>query len=359
VPESLVITHHDKLQLFEALKSAFRTFDDLERLAEFRLGVRLRDIVAETGMDKAVFALLREMESRSQLSELLLAALASRPTNAALVRLNQKLGVGSIGQALPRLEALLGQSCPPIDIAILLARLGEIETQVCRIEYMAQEMAAYGTGFLVGPDLVLTNAHVVERVRVGDVTPITVAVRFDYKALPDGPPISDGRVVRLAPHWLLDWSPADGFVPTAGSSTSQPLPYLDYAILRLSEPVGSQPLGRTPEPGASPRGWVRAYSGTPPASNNPIFIMQHPKGAPLKLAWGGRVLSVSTDGARMRHDVDTQPGSSGSPVFGCDLTLIAVHHAGDAASPPRYNQAVPIAKIVERLRARGLEVPLA
>ena len=42
------------------------------------------------------------------------------------------------------------------------ARLGELEAQVCRVEVPARDRPTAGTGFLVGPDLVLTKYHVIE-----------------------------------------------------------------------------------------------------------------------------------------------------------------------------------------------------
>jgi hypothetical protein len=58
---------------------------------------------------------------------------------------------------------------------------------------------------------------------------------------------------------------------------------LDYALLRLNEPIGDAagPGGQTK------RGWVSVSTAPPlPQPTDVLFIVQHPKGQPLKLAVG-------------------------------------------------------------------------
>jgi len=208
-------------------------------------------------------------------------------------------------------------------------------------------------GFLVAPDLILTNAHVAEVLHKQVITGADVTVRFDYRTLPNGDLLSPGRVVRLQQDAIVDWSPLDPCDLVQGSSGSPADENLDYALLALAEAVGNEPVGAQPQLGANARGWLKASPGVAPAVESPLFILQHPGGAPLQLAWGGRVLAVNANGTRVRHDVDTDRGSSGSPVFDCSLSLVAVHHAGSAAAVPPYNQAIPVGRIVSLLHSRG------
>jgi hypothetical protein len=336
--------------LFEGLKSAFPDFGSLERMAQFRLGFPLREVTAERGMNEVVFALMRHMRARSQIGELLLSALEWQPTNVALARLASEVGIGSVGGDAIQVEALLRKSCPPVAPAQFLARLAEQESRVCWIQ---MGTLSGGTGFLVSPDLVLTNAHVADVLRTGAVAAADVTVRFDYRTLADGTLLSPGRVVTLQENAILDWSPPDPADLATGTSANPAEENLDYALLALTEPVGNEPVGAQPQPGAAIRGWLKASPGTAPKLESPLFILQHPGGAPLQMAWGGRVVGVNANGTRVRHDVDTDRGSSGSPVFDCSLSLVAVHHAGSAGANPPYNQAIPVGRILSLLHARG------
>ena len=58
------------------------------------------------------------------------------------------------------------------------------------------------------------------------------------------------------------------------------------------------------------------------------------------------VVGLVWDGLRLRYRNNTEPGSSGSPVFNFDWQLVALHHAGAAGvEPVAYNQGIPIAPI--------------
>jgi hypothetical protein len=51
---------------------------------------------------------------------------------------------------------------------------------VCRIEYALGENTFFGTGFLVGPEWILTNYHVVEPALKGTLSWSAIVVRFDH-----------------------------------------------------------------------------------------------------------------------------------------------------------------------------------
>ena len=96
------------------------------------------------------------------------------------------------------------------------------------------------------------------------------------------------------------------------------------------------------------------------AVRDPVFILQHPQpeGAtqlPMQLSIG-TTLACSWAELRTRYDASTLPGSSGSPVFDADLECVGLHHAGDPAWVPRYNQAIPLAAIVADLATRAPEL---
>jgi hypothetical protein len=60
---------------------------------------------------------------------------------------------------------------------------------------------------------------------------------------------------------------------------------------------------------------------------------------------------------RVRYRVNTEPGSSGSPCFDRNWDIVALHHAGaykDDAKD-RFNQGIPIGRIVADLRSQGID----
>jgi hypothetical protein len=226
------------------------------------------------------------------------------------------------------------------------------EGQVCRVEI---DGAPVGTGFLVGPDAVLTNYHVLETVIAGTKTPGGVKFRFDYKQLANLEVLA-GDVVGLVPQpgsWLIDSSPC-----TAGEAVGEPeqtvptADELDYALVRLERRIGDQSLPPA-GPDGRQRGWITIPTAPPPLyAKMPLLILQHPRAAPLKLALDtDAVREQNSLGTRIRYVTNTEAGSSGSPCFDMDWGLVALHHYGDPTfwGAPNWNQGIPIWMIRQRL----------
>ncbi len=238
-----------------------------------------------------------------------------------------------------------------LDIRVWQSRLSEIERRVCRVEL---EGNAVGTGFLVGPDTVLTNWHVFEAAKnqgKGDL----LGCRFDYELLPDGK-VQPGQLVMLQAGGLIDSSPYS--VAEGTAKPDDPLPTtaeLDYALLHLASRVGEQQVE------GAPRGWIALpKAGLPLAADAPILIVQHPQGTPMKLAMDTQaVIGLNGNGTRINYRTNTDPGSSGSPVFTMDWDIVALHHSGDPAwVNPTYNQGVPIELVRQRIEANGFATAL-
>jgi hypothetical protein len=102
------------------------------------------------------------------------------------------------------------------------------------------------------------------------------------------------------------------------------------------------------------RGWLRLPTMLPDLSlKDPLLIVQHPDGAPLKLAIDtSAFLELNSNRTRMRYTTNTEPGSSGSPVFDLEWNLVALHHLGDPAVDkltPEFNQGVPLDIVRRRI----------
>lgn len=350
-------------QLLEGLLSAFPTRARLAEVVLVRCDRSLDEIVFGENLREVTLALIKAAEAEGWTARLVAGARESNPGNAKLADIAAKLGLAVTAPALSRLELMIDADAGLLDPVVWRERLGKLETQVCQIEYAIGGATACGTGFLVGPDLVMTNHHVIAPVLGGKADPATVRVRFDFKKLQDGATVNPGTLFMLAVDWCVDSSPSSELDELSDTGTQLPLTTeLDYAVLRLSERAGDMPLGRTAEPGAQARGWIEAGAKSlePGAT---VFILQHPQRSPLQLAID-EVIAVNANGTRLRYRANTLPGSSGSPCFDINLNLAALHHSGDPNYPAThkaaYNEGIPVGPILSLLETRGLrEIVLA
>lgn len=176
-----------------------------------------------------------------------------------------------------------------------------------------------------------------------------VVFRFDFKQTTAGQPVLRSKITECrlaASNWWIDGKPPsakdwDAALGDAGMDE------LDYALLRLDLRIGDEPVGgATTDLKAAPRGWIEAKAiGIAPDVGEQVFLLQHPEGEPLRLSVG-TISAYNGNQSRMRYNANSKDGSSGSPCFNADLQLVALHHAHDTQTPPRWNQAVPMDAIV-------------
>ena len=352
----------------DALVSGYDA-DSLREMLRMRLDTKLDDIVAPGALRTRVFDLLDTAERQGWLTDLVREGYLENPRNADLLTIYRKYGLapgvsaqhaGVIVQGVQAvgdgLQETIKLRLPAFDFAVWREKMALVEGRVCRVELNGN---AAGTGFLVGPDAVLTNFHVLESVLTGTTPPAAVTCRFDYKVLADGSRL-EGTVVGLHPtEWNTDASPPSAAERTL--SPDEPPPTadeLDYALVKLARPLANEPASAKGGADAPRRGWVPVPL-FPSAflAHTPLMIAQYPDGNPLKLAVDtDAVLGTNAAGNRVRYATNTDHGSSGSPVFDMDWKLVALHHLGDPAvssMPAKYNQGVPIAKIRARLERGG------
>jgi Trypsin-like peptidase domain/Effector-associated domain 8 len=155
-----------------------------------------------------------------------------------------------------------------------------------------------GTGFLVAPDLLLTNHHVLSN---SDILP-DVVCRFNYEE---------------------DWSGAAQAVqeyrvrPDGIFHTNEAL---DYTVVQLDGEPG-QTWGWLP---SRPRDVKR---------DQRVNIIQHPGGQPKKISLQNNFVAyVGSD--VVQYVTSTLPGSSGSPVLNDRWEVVGIHHAGGNITEP-------------------------
>jgi hypothetical protein len=341
-------------RLSGALRDAFPP-QRLREMLKFKLGKRLDDYSLGSDYKEIVFELMTASEAEGWTADLVVAARQSNPGNGALLAFSQEV---TLAASTPQLERTIKETSPYLDVELFRSRLGEVEAQVCRIEIPTPRGTIYGTGFLLGPDVIMTNHHVMDSVISGKVAPTTVICRFDYKRLSTAT-ISEGSTFGLAADWLVDQSP-----PSAVDLKPEPKPgtpnpdELDYALVRLADAAGDKPVGPTPDPNAPKRGWIKAAAGATLEPKAPLLIMQHPDSAPLKLALDMTgVIGANANRTRVTYTVNTEGGSSGAPCFTPDWQLAALHHSGDPNfdpdHKPAYNEGIPLDAILGLLTTRG------
>ena len=198
-----------------------------------------------------------------------------------------------------------------------------------------------GTGFLVSPQLLLTNRHVVEDEAAARGTQVTFFRELDERGVP-----------KPTTTFLLD--------PTRFALFS-PDDQLDYALvaigLRQSGSADPSELG------------FSALSDQPDKHviGMNTNIIQHPSGWPKMISVRNNILTARTDHTLL-YETDTEQGSSGSPVFNDDWQLVALHHWGEPfldrssfenAVPQNVNEGVRISAIYRDLASRLDQLPNA
>ena len=180
-----------------------------------------------------------------------------------------------------------------LDLALAAARsVGRIT-----VRSPSGALLGYGTGWLVGPGVVLTNHHVLE----SQADSATSEITFGFDAEDAGAAV---RVARLAPQRLfvtdagLDFT----FVGVAeADSVGRPLSDIDYLSLNAQE-------GKA-------------------INFEFVTLVQHPNGGPKMFALrDNRIVDVLDE--YLHYEADTAPGSSGSPVLNDQFEVVALHHSG-------------------------------
>jgi len=357
-----MLTGPERLEWKNALFKAFSYTEFSDLL--LRLDLDIKALAGRHNTDKdAIGEVVDALQRQDREHELIAAAVEWRPANCDLIRLASSKGAATAPDDA-HLQRLIRESNSLLNFATWLEKAGKVQVCVCRIEIAAQGGGTiFGTGFLIAPDLVMTNWHVVRGIVANEDNDTSYAgpkakasdliCRFDYKVFANGLK-SKGTTFSLAPDWraaLSKNNPA-----TREPQTDE----LDCAVIKLQEPAGSLPVGDRKQRAndGDPRGFIKLPGATdrPPAfeSKTPVFIVQHPSGEPIKLALEtSAVKSVNGNRTRVDYFTSTEPGSSGSPCFDQNWNLIALHHSGDPnfveGTPPTFNQGIPIDTIVSFL----------
>lgn len=294
--------------------------------------------------------LLRVANNRGWLPDLLSALRESQPGNTSFEGLLAELNsVAPVSAPKAILQDIL-----PGGAILAFATLERRMRTVCRIDYADRTPPGAGTGFLVGPDLVLTNHHVARRAIESLAGAQQLRFRFDLRS-PAAAADNAGRCCAAKPGDaapVLRSSPPGGVEIQAVGEPS--LAELDYALIRLDQAPGNDDVG-----GGSTRGFRAIAPDMPvPAPATSIIALQHPARGELQFAVGV-IDGPNPPGSRVRHNAATLGGSSGSLILDVALGACLLHNGtrpGSAAELKPYNTGVPLRLIAADIAGAGLQL---
>jgi V8-like Glu-specific endopeptidase len=362
------VSGRDYQLLNDALVNAFG-FNSLDAMLQFGLRERT-DVIVGRGADlnTAVFQLIEEYNRRDQVEKLVQAARRFNPTNGQLHQVAQSLGRATqvtaffadeeVPVAAGELEKLVRRRIPKLNSRETRQQMMRVEGQVCIVESRLPngQGKAEGSGFLIGPDAVLTNYHVVRDFMPGDHAK-KLQVRFDALLQEDGVREPDEGIVVAVDEIASvfgPYTPDDPFNKKKAPALNE----LDFAILLLDEEAGREPVGGAAGPmqTKTERGWIKMpVEERLFREHDPLIVYQYPGGRELLMAIDtDAVVEVVWDGMRLRYRNNTEGGSSGSPVFDMEWELVALHHSGGPGSPAAYNEGIPITRIRAYLESQQM-----
>jgi endonuclease G, mitochondrial len=170
--------------------------------------------------------------------------------------------------------------------------------RIVKLRERGYEPQGIATGFLIAESgLLLTNHHVFAR----DADARGCGANFRHVEDENG--VADGQYFELDP---------DRFFLSHEK--------LDFAIVAVKQ------TGIAGE-GLASVGFTRLIEATGKiVTGEPVNIVQHPGGGPRRYAVKNNLLVDILPEGYLHYEADTEPGSSGSPVFSPRWELVALHH---------------------------------
>lgn len=201
---------------------------------------------------------------------------------------------------------------------------------------------AYCTGFLLGCEgHLITNQHC-----IGSwVDALNTIVEFHAEA----PKCGENCTSRAA---------CPGDVVVRSTTLVAVSEELDYALVSLINTSNSANAIQAAAPLLQAVGGYLQFRSTGPVLQEEIYVAQHPLGYGKRIAWTnngqpGRIDSLTVDACRsgdVGYYVDTQEGSSGSPVVAVrDNSVVGLHHCGGC-----LNGAIPSEVLIADMQAKGV-----
>ncbi len=355
-----------QLDAFASLLQRSLTPGNINSLASSVLGTPADKLAGNSVSDPvaSVRKIVEEINSRGKIAE---AISRVREQTQANTRLMVALTSLLRGEELTdeNLQKLVNEYEPFLSSKAIQDYLPKLLKTVCAVAVGNPSNEILGTGFLIGPDLVMTNYHVLETYLDSDNGKVKangpgdqIFFFFDYLStpMPDVPPtqLLGVQCVTAANDWLVH-----GRTKLAGDGTSKSKPLVnkeyDYVVVRLAKRIGGMSSSKG---GGGPRGWLDLPQGKiDTLGSKKILVFQHPQKAPQQ--WDvGDFVQLDQTGSRVWYRVSTAHGSSGGAAIDGQGRLYALHNATvtDAVGAPandKLNQGVRIDWIIDDLQVEA------
>jgi len=188
----------------------------------------------------------------------------------------------------------------------------------------------FGTGSLVSPALLLTNHHVLPDADTAGAS----VVELNFQDGVDGRPLQV-TVLPLDPDRFFFADDERDFALVAVRATAAEL--APFGFNPLIEAEGKAIIGEF------------------------VTIVQHPRGEKKQVALRENKI-VDVPDRFLHYAADTEPGSSGSPVFNDQWEVVALHHASIPAPEHQelggfMNEGIRVSRILQFVREQPLEPP--
>jgi endonuclease G len=210
-----------------------------------------------------------------------------------------------------------------LDVAFL-QRGVELAPAVVRLLVTLPGGRYYGTAFRIGGDLLLTNHHVLFDAAGVKATAAQAWLYYELDV-----------TGRPREHQAIECR-ADSVVGDQAH---------DWAIIRVSAPLPAD----VPILDLAAAGSV--------AAGDRVYVIQHPNGGVKKIGMHHNIVRYADEDI-VQYWTDTEPGSSGSPVFSERWELVALHQRWVESGEPRAreyrNQGRRITRVAEGIKSAGL-----
>ncbi len=241
----------------------------------------------------------------------------------------EETGQGLAAEALDLREKVWGDTMDFVSVSFL-TKGAEVARSVGRVAF--ENGSPLGSGVLVGPGLFLTNHHVIEH----PSQTAGLVLEFDYETDLSGRPRPISRF-HIDPSVFItdDIEGLDFTLIAVGALRDGETPLSAFGTSSLSDAGDKHMLGEFAN------------------------IVQHPQGRFKEVVLReNRLVSRLAD--CLHYVADTEPGSSGSPVYNSEWQMIALHHWGGPWKqwrddqgrilPREINEGIRISSIVRFLR---------
>lgn len=285
-------------------------------------------LAAETEPDRAAGRIERKMSLGGGQAE----TIANSIRQAGEMALNEAPLAGAEKLAFAPTsgpEKIIGPTLDFVNVSFLTrgARVARAVARIATFDGQPQ-----GSGFLIGDGLFMTNNHV-----IGSIADAQgFVLQFDFELGLGGAPLPTTRF-RIDPSVFIT-DTVDGLdftIVAVGERIDGPANLADYGLCGLSDAGNKHMLGEA------------------------VNIVQHPQGRFKEVVLRENRLVARLEDV-LHYVADTEPGSSGSPVFNNAWEVIALHHWGGPSRewidetgqpvPHDVNEGIRISAIVRHLR---------